>query len=48
MEIVRMPVGEQALADADCIRSEGRPGASYERLEVCACSVPTDRSEAAS
>lgn len=48
MEIVRMPVGEQTLADADCIRIEGQPGASYERLEVRACSVPTDRNQAAS
>ena len=29
MEIVRLPVGEQARVDADCIRIEERPDASH-------------------
>ena len=48
MEIVRMPVGGRALADAESIPIEGRRGARYERLEVRACSIPTDRNDAAS
>ena len=48
MEIVRMPLGGRASADADCIHIEGQPKASYKRLGVEACSIPTDRNEAAS
>lgn len=29
MEIVRLPLGEQAPVDADCIRIEEQPGATY-------------------
>jgi hypothetical protein len=37
MEIVRLPVGEQASVDADCIRIEEQPGATYKLTASAMC-----------
>lgn len=47
MEIVRLPVGEQASVAADCIRIEEQPGASY-KLTASALCVGADDGESVS
>jgi hypothetical protein len=47
MEIVRLPLGEQASVDADCIRIEEQPGATY-KLTASALCVGADEGESAS
>ena len=41
MEIVRLPLGEQAPVDADCLRIEEQPGGQY-KLTASALCVGTD------
>lgn len=47
MEIVRLPLGEQASVDADCIRIEEQPGATY-KLTTSALCVGADDGESVS
>ena len=47
MEIVRLPLGEQASVDADCIRIEEQPGATY-MLTASALCASTDDAESVS
>lgn len=47
MEIVRLPLGEQAAIDADCIRIEEQPGATY-KLTASALCASADEGESAS
>lgn len=47
MEIVRLPLGKQASVDADCIRIEEQPGATY-RLTASALCVGADDGESVS
>ena len=47
MEIVRLPLGEQASVDADCIRIEEQPGATY-KLTASALCVGADDGESVS
>lgn len=47
MEIVRLPVGKQASVDADCIRIEEQPGATY-KLTASALCVGADDDESVS
>lgn len=47
MEIVRLPVGEQASIDADCIRVEQQPGDTY-KLTATAMCVGVDDGESVS
>lgn len=37
MEIVRLPLGKQASVDADCIRIEEQPGATYNLTASAMC-----------
>ena len=37
MEIVRLPVGEQAAVDVDCIRVEELPGSTYKLTGTALC-----------
>ena len=37
MEIVRLPTGEQASVDADCIRIEELPGSTYKLTGTALC-----------
>ena len=37
MEIVRLPVGKQASVDADCIRIEEQPGATFKLTASAMC-----------
>jgi len=37
MEIVRLPIGEQATVDSDCIRIEEQPGATYKLTASAMC-----------
>lgn len=37
MEIVRLPLGKQASVDADCIRIEEQPGATYKLTASAMC-----------
>lgn len=37
MEIVRLPIGKQASIDADCIRIEEQPGATYKLTASAMC-----------
>lgn len=47
MEIVRLPLGEQASVDTDCIRIEEQPGATY-KLTASALCVRADDGESVS
>lgn len=47
MEIVRLPLGEQASIDADCIRIEEQPGAIY-RLTASALCASDDEGDSVS
>ena len=47
MEIVRLPVGEQAPVDADCIRIEELPGSTF-KLTASALCVAQDEGESVS
>lgn len=47
LEIVRLPLGEQASVDADCIRIEEQPGATY-KLTASALCVDADDGESVS
>lgn len=47
MEIVRLPVGEQARVDADCIRIEERPDASH-KLTASALCIGSDENQSVS
>lgn len=47
MEIVRLPLGEQASVNADCIRIEEQPGATY-KLTASALCVGADDGESVS
>ena len=47
MDIVRLPISKQASVDADCIRIEEQPGATY-RLTASAMCVGTDDGESVS
>jgi len=42
MEIVRLPVGKQASLDADCIRIEEQPGATYKLTASAMCTGADD------
>ncbi len=42
MEIVRLPLGEQASVDADCIRIEEQPGATYMLTASALCAGAQD------
>lgn len=37
MEIVKLPLGKQASVDADCIRIEEQPGATYKLTASAMC-----------
>jgi hypothetical protein len=47
MEIIRLPLGVQASVDADCIRIEEQPGATY-KLTASALCVGADDGESVS
>ena len=47
MDIVRLPLGEQAAVDADCIRIEEQPGETY-KLTTSALCAGADDGESAS
>ena len=47
MEIIRLPVGEQASLDADCIRIEEEPSGTY-RLTASALCKSEDEGESVS
>lgn len=47
MEIVRLPIGEQAPVDSDCLRVEEQADSSY-RLTASALCVETDDAESVS
>jgi hypothetical protein len=47
MEIIRLPVGEQASVDDDCLRIEEQADSSY-RLTASALCAETDDAESAS
>lgn len=47
MEIVRLPLGEQASVDVDCIRIEEQPGTTY-KLTASAMCVGADDGESVS
>jgi hypothetical protein len=47
MEIIRLPVGEQASLDADCIRIEELPGSTF-KLTASALCVGSDDGDSVS
>ena len=47
MEIIRLPVGEQASTDADCLRIEEQPDAGY-KLTASAICIGADDGESVS
>ena len=47
MDIIRLPVGQQAPVDADCIRIEEQPGAAF-RLTASALCTGADDGESVS
>lgn len=47
MDIIRLPTGEQAPIDVDCLRIEERPGGEY-RLTASAICVGADDGESVS
>ena len=47
MEIIRLPVGEQASTDADCLRVEEQPDAGY-KLTASAICIGADDGESVS
>ena len=47
MEIVRLPLGERAPVDTDCIRIEEQPGATY-KLSASALCIGADDGESVS
>lgn len=42
MEIIRLPVGEEAPLDVDCIRVEELPGSTYKLTGTALCTVSDD------
>lgn len=42
MEIIRLPVGEQAPVDVDCIRVEELPDLTYKLTGTALCTVSVD------
>lgn len=42
MDIVRLPIGQQAEVDVDCIRIEEQPGATYKLTASALCTEAED------